>query len=116
MASKLYNLNHLQEISGGKKEFEKDIIETFLEQYPKIIEKMREFFIDKKWTQLSEIAHKFKSTVTLLGINKIYEKDLELEKEAKKEINPDNILSLIDSIEELSKEAGEQLKIELEDY
>ncbi|MEA3496964.1 MAG: Hpt domain-containing protein [Bacteroidota bacterium] len=116
MASKLYNLSHLQEISGGKKEFEKDIIETFLKQYPKIIEKMREFFNDKNWDQLSEIAHKFKSTATLLGINKIYEKDLELEKEAKKKNNLDDILSLIDSIKELSKEAGEQLKLKLENY
>ncbi len=64
----LLNLDYLKEVSGGNTEFEKTMIEQFLQQAPGELEAMKEAFHKNNYPELAHIAHNFKTTVSFMGL------------------------------------------------
>lgn len=72
-----FDLAFLNKISGGDKDFIKEMVRTFKEMVPEFITNSRQFLDEQNFEQLSREAHKFIPGVSFLGIKHL-EKDLAL--------------------------------------
>lgn len=68
----LYDFSVLHMYSNGDKEFEADMIQTFLEQAPDVLSEMENKFNQNNATEAGKIAHKFKSSVAIFGMDEIF--------------------------------------------
>ncbi len=68
--AELLDLGYLKEISGGNAEFEISMIEQFLQQVPDELEAMKEAFDKTNYSELTHIAHNFKTSVSFMGLAK----------------------------------------------
>ncbi len=84
------------ELSDGSKEFIEDMINIFIEQVPEFSTNMNSFYSDNKWEELSKLAHKAKSSVAVMGMNKLADELKSLELMAKKEESTENCKPIID--------------------
>lgn len=62
------DLDSLREFSGGNKEFEKEVIEMFMNQVPPDMEDLEKAFIENNTFQMKSISHKLKSSMAVLGL------------------------------------------------
>lgn len=98
-----FDLTFLNKISGGDKNFIKEMVTTFKELVPEFISNSKQYLDEQNYEALSREAHKFLPGVSFLGIKHL-EKDLCLVEEyAKKKINLDEIPGLVaKSFEEIN--------------
>lgn len=68
MGMRRYNLNYLNEISGGDEEFVLDMIQTFIVNTPIEIASLKSLAAEKKWDMIGENAHKFAPGLQFMGI------------------------------------------------
>ncbi len=66
--SSLFDLTYLQEISDHNKEFESEMIQLFIDQAPAELEIMAKAIEEGNHALISEVAHKLKSSYSMLGI------------------------------------------------
>ena len=112
--SKIYDLAYLAEVSGGDPDFEKELMETFVDQAPKFMDRLTELLEAGKYPEMTPVAHKFKSSLTVFGMYTIYEKILKIETDTRANINIDGLPQLLDDVKEMVKEAIDGLKKEME--
>ena len=112
--SKIYDLEYLSEVSGGDPDFEHELMTTFIEQAPKFMDRLTELLEGKKYPEMTPVAHKFKSSLTVFGMYPIYDKILKVETDTRSGQNLDGLPALLDEIKKLVAEAIEGLKGELE--
>ena len=91
------NLTYLRSMSAGSNELIKEMIEIFLTQVPGFIEDMNQHLENKEYEKLGALAHKAKSSVTVMGMDELG-KDLKtLELLAKKGEEPEKYPGLLTS-------------------
>ncbi len=112
--SKIYDLEYLSEVSGGDPDFEKELMETFIEQAPRFMERLTELLDDKKYPEMTPVAHKFKSSLTVFGMYPIYEKVLKIETDTRSGNDIESLPALLDEVKKMVEEAINGLKEELE--
>lgn len=71
------DLTYLKEIANGSKEFMIDMISTFIREIPKEIDKLEKYLAAKDWKSMKSVAHKMKSTFSIMGIKEL-EGDIKL--------------------------------------
>ena len=76
---KFINLTYLNSMSGGSQEIMKEMVEIFLEQLPEFRKGMKKAIETKDWKLLSDVAHKAKSSMAILGINELRQRLADLE-------------------------------------
>lgn len=92
-----FDFAFLDKISGGDKNFIREMVSTFKEMTPEFIENSRRFLSDQNYEALSREAHRFIPGISFLGI-KYLEKDMVLiEEYAKKKTNLDDLQGLVES-------------------
>jgi len=92
-----FDLAFLNKISGGDKDFIKEMIKTFKEMAPEFIENSKRFLYEANYESLSREAHKFIPGISFLGI-KYLEKDMILiEDYAKNNKHLDQLPYFVDS-------------------
>lgn len=69
----IINLDFLKEFSDGNKAFEKEMIELFLKQVPNDIYTLNEAFNNNDATSIKSIAHKLKSSMSIVGLSSVEE-------------------------------------------
>lgn len=67
------NLEYMQEISGGDKEYEQTVTAQFLEIVPADLENMRNAWKEKDLPALRRLAHTMKTSVSVMGLNSALE-------------------------------------------
>ena len=72
LSNMLYDISVLHMYSNGDKEFEADMIQTFLDQAPDVLSEIEHHFNHNNATEVGKIAHKFKSSVALFGMDEIF--------------------------------------------
>lgn len=63
------DLDYLKEISDGNIEFIREMIDIFKKESPLMIEKMHLAFAQNNWSTLSKVAHKYRSSCLVMGMN-----------------------------------------------
>ena len=81
---KVTNLDYLLKLSKGNEQFVKDMIRIFLEENPLEIGALEKAVNDRNFQQIGATAHKLRSTVPFVGIDKVISEEIsELETLAK---------------------------------
>lgn len=97
------------ELSYGSKELYDEIIEAYLEEYPKYVEGLNNFLAEKNWREYTVIAHAIKSNSKQIGAEELYDVALKSEllgKEADEEgirSNHDKLIKLYSDVVEFIK-------------
>jgi PAS domain S-box-containing protein len=76
---RLYDLNYLKTISDDNREFIREMVETFIQSIPNLLNDMDEAMHLGEWDKVSRIAHQIKPSLTLLGIHRLKESALQIE-------------------------------------
>lgn len=106
-----YNLSYLREVSGNNEEFIQEMIQTFISTLPQIIFDMAEAMDTKDWEKLSRLAHQIKPSLTLMGLQTLRDKVVQIEERGKTRQNLDELPAAVNdfikqcnyAIEELSQ-------------
>jgi PAS domain S-box-containing protein len=67
--SQSYNLDYLRSVSGNNIEFIQEMIATFLQTLPNVLEEMESAAGNSSWEKLSRLAHQIKPSFTLMGLD-----------------------------------------------
>lgn len=79
----LVSFNYLEEISGGDKDFQKEIVMTFLEEINPDLALLKQHADAGNWIEMGKMAHKVKAPIGMLCGEEMKDKVLFLEKNAK---------------------------------
>lgn len=76
-AEKIINLSYLIEVSKGNKTFVKEMIDLFLSENPEEIKNLEKGIHAKDYGLIKATAHKLRSTIPFVGLDKIIETEVE---------------------------------------
>lgn len=97
-------------MSGGDDKFIAEMIDLFGEQVEEYAELMPDLLRNKKYEDLSKLAHKAKSSVAVMGMNSVADLLKELEKLAIEGTNPELYEGMVNEFLEQSKLAVVELE------
>ena len=113
---KVTDLSYLTEASAGNKVFIKNMIEVFIHQTPELITHLKETAENKDWTEFRKTMHKFKPTLTMMGIYSLKEHVAFLETNVKLGASLEKAPELVLTIENVCQQALAELKKELQSF
>jgi len=77
------DLSYLKTIMNGNVEFIHDIVETFLNSMPQSLEEIRSLTKAEDWEKVSRAIHKIKPSLTMMGLQDLGAKAIEIEEAIK---------------------------------
>ncbi len=86
-----YNLEYLRSISGNNEEFIREMITTFIQTIPSILDDMAVAVSVNDWEKLSRLAHQVKPSFTLMGLDAMRSEILFMELNGKSLTNLDQL-------------------------
>lgn len=92
------DLSYLEELSGGNRDFMREIIDMFVMQTPGDLQQLEDFIVQGDWQQAANQAHRIKPTLNYVGANALREEVQQLEKNAREELHPDQIKAHYDRL------------------
>ncbi|SDK37859.1 HPt (histidine-containing phosphotransfer) domain-containing protein [Catalinimonas alkaloidigena] len=110
---KAVDLTYLIEFSDDDHEFIRDMIETFLENTPEDLHRLRVALVQDDWPAVRDVAHKIKPSVTFLGLHALKEDIVVLERLAKQGKPAEMIRALSQKLMAVCQRATEELRVEL---
>ena len=105
------DLSYLQEMSGGNKELVIEMINIFKNQVVEIAQDMENHLQKEEFELLGKLAHKAKSSVSIMGLNHLANDLKTLENLAKDGRNPEKYPGLVDNFKKETSEAIEELNV-----
>lgn len=105
------DLSYLQEMSGGNKELVNEMINIFKSQVIEFVADMENHLRNREFEQLGKLAHKAKSSVSIMGLNDLAKDLKNLEDLAKHGKNPEVYPVIIQNFKSKTSEAIEELNI-----
>jgi HPt (histidine-containing phosphotransfer) domain-containing protein len=111
-SNKVTDLSYLFAISKGNKAFIDEMIGIFLSENPLEIELLETAIQERDYEAIKANAHKMKSTIPFVGLDKLIEKDLEeIEGLALQKSDPEKITFLFLKIKKICLLASEELRL-----
>ena|SRR5687768_1029996 len=105
------NLDYLQALANGNEQFIKEMISIFLVEMPQEIKSLEESIRKKSFEKIKLAAHKLRSTLPFVGLDKVIEKEvIEIEKMAAEKTDVKEIEPLFDTVKKACEKAAEELK------
>jgi PAS domain S-box-containing protein len=109
----LYNLDYLRSVSGNNAEFIREMVSTFIQTVPGILDDMHQAVGHQDWLKLSRMAHQIKPSFTLMGLDALRSDIVFIEENSKMQTKLDEVERTCHTflqkckvvIPELSKEA-----------
>jgi HPt (histidine-containing phosphotransfer) domain-containing protein len=108
---KIVDLSYVKGMASGNMELIKEMIDIFISQVPEFLEDMKTVHDKKDWYNLGLVAHKAKSSVAVMGMERQAAALKNLEMLAKKEKDVDKYIDIINVFEEDCKKAIQELEI-----
>jgi HPt (histidine-containing phosphotransfer) domain-containing protein len=104
------DLNYLKTMSGGDPAFIREMIDLFREQIDEYEQLMPALLRDRDYSSLSKMAHKAKSSVSVMGMGQVADllKELEVLAQEQREVN--RYESMVQEFLTQSRQALEELK------
>jgi HPt (histidine-containing phosphotransfer) domain-containing protein len=109
-----YDLSYLNQVFQGNREMINNIISLFLQQVPDYIREMEECVRKNEPLSLHPLAHKAKSSISMLGIKDMEVDILQIEQDSKNLRNLEGLPSLVTRVRENCDLVYGQLKEQLE--
>lgn len=104
------NLNYLHELSGNDKDFEKVMMEQFVQQTPAEIASLQAAIDAQDWLSAKKIAHSLKSTVSYMGLaDELHPSLQDIEKAAVSD-DPSSIPGKFAHVKQVSGEAVKEIE------
>lgn len=113
---KLYDLTTIEEISGGSREFMRDMMQLFIETMPRLANEMVASLEAKNWGGVKAVAHQVKPTMELMGITSLHQDVITIEKSAMYEKDLDIIPALVEKFYTIINKIVEALTVEIKFY
>lgn len=103
------DLSYLREMSGGNQDLILEMINIFKNQIEEFSEGLDDYYNNKEFEQLGKLAHKAKSSISIMGLHDLATdlKNLELLAKAGKE--PEKYPQIIDKFKSETLEAVHEL-------
>jgi len=105
-----FDLSYLNQVFQGNQVMIKQIISMFVQQVPNYINEMEDCVAKMELNNLHSLAHKAKSSISMLGLKDMEELVLSIEYKSK---NNQELNELPDLVKRISKECNE-IKTQLE--
>ena len=105
----IIDLAYLKSLPGANDEFVKEMIEIFIEDTPKELEKITKAINDQDFAAVKRIAHKLKTSVSFMGLNQIVPLLKEMEAKGTAEQEMDAIIKLFSVVENTCSKAIKEL-------
>ena len=106
---KYYNLEYLEEISAGDKEFILDMLNEFISNAPNIIIEVEELAKNNKWYDLYTIFHRFIPAYDYIGASNIMSEVREIEAISKASCGVEKVPALLEKVKLYTHNAIEEL-------
>jgi HPt (histidine-containing phosphotransfer) domain-containing protein len=104
------DLDYLLCLSKGDADFVKKMISIFIEENPSEIEKFERSILKRDFSAIHASAHKLKSSIPFIGINKIIEREVaEIERLAATHSGINEIERLFPKIDDICRKARAEL-------
>ncbi|MGZ5254490.1 MAG: response regulator [Flavitalea sp.] len=114
-AAPLYSLSMIEDISGGDRQFIKQMVKLFLDNMPENIEILKQAVEDENWELMWKTAHKMKSTIDSLSILDLKQEIRMIELSGKKLEGLDAVPETVQKIEKVLQECMDDLKKKYEE-
>ncbi len=105
------NLDYLRRITGNDPELMVDLINTFIQQVPQEIEKMKTALREKDWAALHLAVHKSKPNFNYVGVQSIQGSLDRFEQDVQQQINKSSFQKQIRNLEEFTKRTIPALEV-----
>lgn len=101
MSTETLNLDfsQLEMLTDGDPEFMIEILEMIVEQSPEVRDQMNALLDDKAYNELSAAAHKYKSSITILGDTSIAQLIKDIETYSSREPDLETLPALVKEFE-----------------
>lgn len=103
------NLDVLKEISDGSNDLMRDLIFLFISQVPVFSEQLDFYCKSGDYTSLGKLAHKIKSSVSMMGISELSSDMKKLEQLAQEKKDVTKYPEFIERFKQISTEAVSEL-------
>ena len=108
--SKLTDLTYLKSVCDGDQAFMTEMIETFLQGTPELIDQLKVACLNQNWAEVGAVAHKVKPSITFMGIASMKELILDIEHSGKDGREVEKLKGKIDAFEAGCESAFQELK------
>lgn len=109
----LFDLSYLNQIFQGNQEMVNNIIQLFLEQVPEYVGEMEDCIERDDLLALHPLAHKAKSSISMLGLTSMERNILDIERFSKEHIHLEQLPSLVAAVRNECNVVFEQLSARL---
>lgn len=89
-----FDFSYLRSVSGDNEDFIREMIQTFIQTIPPILDEMNESVGTKDWLKLSRLAHQIKPSLALMGMNELRSKLSHIEENGKNKTNLEDLPAL----------------------
>ncbi len=111
---RLYNLQRLQEMGNGDTGFIKQVIGIFLQNITIDVNELVKACNAKENKTIHFIAHKMKSSIDLMGIEKITQEIRSIEQAAKSDTNPELLNDKINFVHNIIQDVVKQMRADFD--
>lgn len=105
------DLSYLREMSGGNKELVFEMIAIFSTQVKEFGSEMDQLLENGQYELLGKLAHKAKSSVSIMGLNDLAIRLKDLENSANQGRNTESYALTIEAFKKTTEEAVKELEI-----
>lgn len=106
------NFNYLSEMVNGKKNLITEIMDTFLKQIPQELQSINDAVLKKDYPLIKSLAHKMKSSVSIMGISSLTPVLQEMMELGEKATDIEKIKELNQKLNLICKKAMEEIEKE----
>lgn len=104
------DLTYLKEMSGGNKDLVREMINIFINQVEEFSRDMDNHLAKKEYELLGKLAHKAKSSISIMGLEKLAKELKNLENLAKENKEPEKYPVILSFFKEETKVAVQELQ------
>lgn len=107
---KYIRLDYLNELTGGDDEIMGEMMNLFSENTPDVLARLRSLYNSKDWEEIKKVAHKFKPTLSYMGIKELEGVVPQIEKLALDNDPEEKIPALLDTLDFYTNEALKEIR------
>ena len=108
--NQLFDLSYLNQVFQGNQDMINNIIQLFLEQVPQYIGEMEKCVERQDFISLHPLAHKAKSSITMLGLKNMEQQVITIEEDSRKHRNQIGLGRLVQELRTECNLVREQLR------